>query len=385
MITFIIIMAVSLVLIGGTMKSKDKKMDCKDGVCSIEQVNSAPVKVEEASVQENSVIEVNSNNFEQVVINSTKPVIVDFYATWCPPCKAIKPVYAQLAQEQTDWVFTALDVDQAPDIMSNCGVKAMPTFVIFKNGIQLGSIEGGRPKDQLFDEIKKIIDLGIPQVPSKEALTQSLIMQICTKSIEGVKKAINDGADLNGTWQTPYGDFFPLKSAITSGTDEIVDLLLKSGAIINSDLEQNINLDIEKYNKSIEVLKQTLQYAKDKIKSLPNEIKQDVKLDGQELRQEFFIGMSDITKLKSLIDSGANANLLFVVDKIEVTPLYFAIMLNNIPAIDLLINAGASLQVEGKNAAGNRKSIELLAEEYMQQSNSEMLNAKKRLDRILNK
>lgn len=380
-----VISVVLIVIVGVNMESKDKKMKCEDGVCLIEAgVNSSPVVVKEQSIQE-SVIEVTADNFEAVVLKATKPVIIDFYATWCPPCKLIKPVYAELAKEEKDWTFAAIDVDQAPDIMTSCGVKAMPTFVVFKNGIQWGLLEGGLAKEQLISELKRIVNSDAPQGPSKGDLTQKLIMQICTKNFEGVKTTINEGADLNGIWKTPYGEFFPLKSAITSSTDEITDLLICSGASIRNDLEEIINNDVAIYLKSIETLKVSFNHAKNRIQSLPNAITQDIKLNSPELGREFIISMNDITKLKTLINSGANVNIVFAIDKIDITPIYFAIMLNNTPAIDLLIDSGASLQVEGMNDKGIKKSIELLIEEYMENSNIQMMDAKKRLNRILNK
>lgn len=376
MITLIIILLLSFIVLIWALKFRQKKLNCKDGVCSIESAHSTPVKVKE-NIKTRAVIELTYENFEQIVLKATKPVIIDFYANWCPPCKEVKPIYNQLALEKTDWVFTALNVDIAPEIMDKCGVKAMPTFVVFKNGIQYGLIEGVMPKEKLVSEFQKMINVKLP--------VEYLIRQISNKDIEGIKNSINDGVDLNGVWTTPYGNFFPLKTAVVSGNKEIIDLLLNSGAIFNKEVEQKISSEIQVHENGIEAFRQTFQYAKNKIQALQQPITQEVKLTGPELRQEFMLGMSDFNKLEEVINKGADVNYIFKLDKVSITPIYFAIMINNIPAIDLLIESGATLQVEIADEFGNKKTIEVLIEDYIQHLNSEIINSRNRLNYLLQK
>mmetsp|Transcript_5059 Transcript_5059/g.6290 ORF Transcript_5059/g.6290 Transcript_5059/m.6290 type:complete len:115 (+) Transcript_5059:37-381(+) len=79
--------------------------------------------------------------------NKDKIIVCDFYATWCGPCKMISPKYKELSQKYgKKLVFCECDVDAAEDFVEHCGVKAMPTFVFFKNGKELSRIKGADVK-----------------------------------------------------------------------------------------------------------------------------------------------------------------------------------------------------------------------------------------------
>ena len=78
---------------------------------------------------------VSDNTFEQEVLKSTEPVLVDFFAEWCGPCKAMAPALEQVAKEMQGKVkVVKLDVDQNPNITGQYGIRAMPTLIVFKNG-----------------------------------------------------------------------------------------------------------------------------------------------------------------------------------------------------------------------------------------------------------
>ena len=95
-------------------------------------------------------IKVNSANFDEVVLGSEKPVLVDFWATWCGPCKMIAPVVEELADEYADSLVVAkLDVDQAPDIAGRYGVMSIPTLLVFENGKEVKRTVGFQSKDKL--------------------------------------------------------------------------------------------------------------------------------------------------------------------------------------------------------------------------------------------
>lgn len=86
----------------------------------------------------------NLKEFETAIKNE-KLSVVDFYATWCGPCKAMAPHLSKLVQEYPDVSFYKVDVDESGDVAQHCGVSAMPTFVFAKSGKLLGKIVGANP------------------------------------------------------------------------------------------------------------------------------------------------------------------------------------------------------------------------------------------------
>ena len=103
-----------------------------------------------------NVIHLTSENFKDVVLNNEKPVLVDFFATWCGPCKMMAPIVDTIADEMADKaVVCKIDVDEAQDIAMQYRVASIPTFILFKNGNAVETIVGGRPKDALVDLIEE--------------------------------------------------------------------------------------------------------------------------------------------------------------------------------------------------------------------------------------
>ena len=99
---------------------------------------------------------VNSENFESEV-NSGKVTLVDFFATWCGPCKMLGPVLEQVADEVKDKVnIVKLDIDGSMDIAKQFGVMSVPTMVIFKDGKEVDRIVGLRQKSQIVDALNNI-------------------------------------------------------------------------------------------------------------------------------------------------------------------------------------------------------------------------------------
>jgi thioredoxin 1 len=99
------------------------------------------------------VPEFDDNNFDTEVLNSSSPVLVDFWAPWCGPCRQIAPVIEQLAGENTGIKIGKLNVDVAPNAAQSYGVSSIPTLMIFKNGEVVDRFVGVQPKTRLQEAI----------------------------------------------------------------------------------------------------------------------------------------------------------------------------------------------------------------------------------------
>ena len=96
-----------------------------------------------------SVLVVTNENFEAVK-NSDKPVLLDFYADWCGPCRMGAPFVAQIADEHPEYVIGKINVDNSPELAKEFGVMSIPTLVVMKNGKVVNQSAGARPKAQIL-------------------------------------------------------------------------------------------------------------------------------------------------------------------------------------------------------------------------------------------
>ena len=98
-------------------------------------------------------IEVNDTNFEEIVLSSDKPVLVDFWAEWCGPCRMISPIVEELHNEyEGKAVITKVDVDASPNTAAKFGVRNIPTILFFKNGEVVDKQVGAVPKSTLVEK-----------------------------------------------------------------------------------------------------------------------------------------------------------------------------------------------------------------------------------------
>ena len=91
-------------------------------------------------------ITVTKENFQQEVLSSEKPVLLDFWATWCGPCRMVAPILESIAQERDDVVIGKVDVDTQPELAASFGVASIPTLVVIRGGKVVASAVGYRPK-----------------------------------------------------------------------------------------------------------------------------------------------------------------------------------------------------------------------------------------------
>ena len=94
-----------------------------------------------------SAINIDQNNIQSEVMNSDKPVLLDFWAPWCGPCRMVVPIVEEIARERNDIKVGKVNVDEQPELASRFGVVSIPTLVVMKNGKIVDQAIGARPKN----------------------------------------------------------------------------------------------------------------------------------------------------------------------------------------------------------------------------------------------
>ena len=97
-----------------------------------------------------SAVNINKNNFRNEVLDSEKPVLLDFWASWCGPCRMVSPIVDEIAAERGDIKVGKVNVDEQPELAAQFGVMSIPTLVVMKGGKVANQMVGARPKSQIL-------------------------------------------------------------------------------------------------------------------------------------------------------------------------------------------------------------------------------------------
>ena len=98
-----------------------------------------------------AVVTITKENFEQEVLQSTKHVLLDFWASWCGPCRMLSPVVDEVAEERTDVKVGKVNVDEQPELAGQFGVMSIPTLLVFEQGKLVRQAVGARPKASVLE------------------------------------------------------------------------------------------------------------------------------------------------------------------------------------------------------------------------------------------
>ena len=98
-----------------------------------------------------SAININKNNFENEVLNSDKTVLLDFWASWCAPCRMEVPIVEEIADERRDIKVGKINVDEEPELANKFSIMSIPTLVVMKNGKIVQQVSGARPKKAILE------------------------------------------------------------------------------------------------------------------------------------------------------------------------------------------------------------------------------------------
>ena len=102
-----------------------------------------------------SVIKISKENFASEVLNSNKPVLLDFYADWCGPCRMVGPIVSEIANERNDVKVGKINVDEQPELAKRFGIASIPTVILFRNGEAVQRQMGVAPKAAFLNMLQE--------------------------------------------------------------------------------------------------------------------------------------------------------------------------------------------------------------------------------------
>ena len=143
LIIFLFAFVIGLVLINNYLNNREISNESKN---EIEKVETKEVS---------KIVTVTTNTFEKEVLNSDKPVLIDFYANWCPPCKKLSPLVEEVANKNDEVKFVKINVDNEEELANKYGISSIPTLVLTKNGEEVDRSIGLISKAQIEALVKQ--------------------------------------------------------------------------------------------------------------------------------------------------------------------------------------------------------------------------------------